>query len=315
MADESTEFSQFIAAADAADEPSEPAATGKLEAKPSAALDDVDGLDDASETADPPDPEDVKADAATPEQAKAEEKAAAKFALLARRDLALRQREGTIKARESRLAQLEEFARQVSTEDGAIAWLESRDPKLYEKWTRRIVGMSQAPDPNDIAQQALREVQALRERDAKREADLSHAQTQQVLAQHQLEINRIVGTDPRYKLITAFEVETDVMATIEAYYDKTQKVLTIEEAADIVEGALRKKHERALGVTKSNAATSDTQGTEPKATASSGKRSPQTQTNKTVTQRMKSAVPRRPVEDAGDTSDAAWQRHLKSLGM
>lgn len=280
------EFSNFIAAL-AEDEPAPAPVVA------------VDGPDDGPATPPPAPPPPV------------DEKTASKFAMIAKRELVQRKREEGIKAREAKLVELEKLAEQLSSEDGAIAWLETRDPKLYEKWTHKLIGRDKTPEPNEIAERALREVQAMRERETQREAQLTQAYNDRVFAETKADIVKTVSADPAYATIAAFEAEGEVWNTIVAYYQQHQIGLTVAEAAGMVEEALRAKYTRAQQSPHLKALGSTPQ-VEPVA---SGKRVPVVNKNTTVTQRMKSTAPRQPTPEDGDISEAAWERHMKRLGL
>lgn len=185
-----------------------------------------------------------------PTQSQQDPKISSRFAALSRKERSIVQKQQDIAEREKRLAEREA---QLAAQDQE--W--ERDPYSaaqkrglsYEKWTDRVLNEGK-PTPADAASQAAKaEIEKFRkqqaqdaEKAAKEAKERSEAEAAQVIEEYKQEIGEFVKTNAeKFELITLHKTEGLVYDTINAYFDQTKKILSIEEACNLVEAHLEEQ--------------------------------------------------------------------------
>lgn len=173
------------------------------------------------------------------------------FAALAKREKAIVRRDQEIKAREQALAekdrQFQEW--QKSREEDDRTWqsnpleaLKKRNVS-YEQLTNVILN-GEKPTPEmvaaETARQQIEEFKKSQAEERRQAAEAQQkAQEQQynaALDQFRGQIKDFVSTNSdQYELISLYDANETVLATIEQHWQKTKRVLDVKEAADLVE--------------------------------------------------------------------------------
>lgn len=173
-----------------------------------------------------------------PEPTELKPPGAERFAALARQEKGLRQREQGIKEREARLSEFEGLKQQVSA--NPIKALEALGI-TYDQLAQFMLG--QPPAPEDAVKKVESRLEQLEKQrlqeaeDAKKATKLkAEAEYKEVLEDFGREVRDYVTTNKdKYELTNMYEGQDTVQATIEAYFAKTKKIMSIEEASDLVE--------------------------------------------------------------------------------
>lgn len=185
-----------------------------------------------------------------------EEKLSPKLAQLARKELAIREREIELKAREQRVAEQEneyktkyipkeDISKRFSTNFSEAAQEFGLD---YDQLTQAVLNQ---PTPETLAYSKLeREIQAMKEEKVQAARAQEEAQKQaydRAIENIRAEAAQLVETDPEFETVQAEGDDgvSKIVAHIEKTYQETGKVLKVSEAAKVVEEQLL---ERALKV-------------------------------------------------------------------
>lgn len=191
-----------------------------------------------------------------------EEKASQRFALLAKKEKALYQNSQKIKAQEAvieekltALNNYENFKKQVA-QNPMLALQELGIS--YEQLTQYVL-TNKMPNSSELEIKSVRDEMAeLRkqqeERDKKAEegriAGLQ-ARAKQEIAAFQQQIGDYISSNvDKYELINLNEATHLVFQTVENHFEKTKRILSIEEASDIVEKYLEDQVEKNLRAKK-----------------------------------------------------------------
>lgn len=191
---------------------------------------------------------------------KAEEPLSSQYALLARREKALRakamQQEQALKAKEAEIAREREAikAKEAEYQSKFISKDQLKDPSKvldllsdlglsYDELTQAALN---APKPEDI--QRMREInelkaqiEELKSEQNKTKSAYEESQTrayQQALAQIKQETAALVKNDPNFEAIAATNSIDDVVELIETTFKQDGILMTVEEAAQEVEAYL-----------------------------------------------------------------------------
>lgn len=197
--------------------------------------------------------------AAEPEKPK-EDPLSAQYAALARKERAMREQAKAIKAQEEGMRQREEamksdYASKYIQKDriqsdplGALSEL----GLSYEQITEMVLNQGNRPDitKDPLVVQMQAEIKRLSELAEKSQKDQVEGQTkayQQAVAQIKREASTLVFTDPAYETIKETGSVNDVVELIEATYRDEDRIMSVEEAAKLVEEHLI---EEAMKLTK-----------------------------------------------------------------
>lgn len=209
----------------------------------------------------------------TPAKTEAEKAPAvsAQFAALAKKEKAIVKQQADIKARESAFAAREAAiaARETKIKESESLWetdvlraLESKGLS-YQKLTEMVLSGRIAPDkaPEDPIQYAKGIEEKLRkefaDKEAKKEADAKAAaesakkqQEEELKAAYESyrqEVNSFTKENAaEYELINMYGQQELIIDTVNGYYEKNKRVLSVKEASDLVERHLEDEAKRAL---------------------------------------------------------------------
>lgn len=169
-----------------------------------------------------------------PEAAKAPP-GADRFAALAKKERAIQQQATALKEREAKLADFESIKQKATSNPLEALKILGIS---YEQITEFILN-GQKPTPDLQVSAVKQEIDALRkERELEKEAakkaqEEEHSRT---MEQFRAEVGNFIKTNAeQYELTALYNGESIVEATIEQHFAATQKVLSIKEAADLVE--------------------------------------------------------------------------------
>lgn len=202
---------------------------------------------------------DTSADATPPpaEEAKAEEPISSQYAVLARKEKAIRQREAQLRQREQAIKAAEDArnappaapafdpSKYVSKEDllkdpfGILG----NNGLSYDQLTERLLN---APSPEQLKQQEytrklearLEALESGQEKVTKTFEQREQEARKQAVTQIKNEVKKLVITDPAFETIKETNSYNDVVELIEQTFDKDGVLLTVEEAAQQVEDYL-----------------------------------------------------------------------------
>lgn len=208
-------------------------------------------------------------------EAKTPKADSAKFAALAKketaivkRDQELRAKEGTITEREAKLAAREAKIKQSESlwETDVLAAIKERTGMDYNAITEAYLsgqtGMPQETDPVKLAkktiddfkkeqadERAQREEQAKSAQvasEAKQKADLEAA-----WEAYNQEVNEYIDTNKdTYELISLYEQQKLIPETVDEFFKQNKRVLSVKEAADMVESYLEGEAKKAMSSKK-----------------------------------------------------------------
>ncbi len=162
-----------------------------------------------------------------------------RFAALAKKERALQKQMADLKAQQAKVAEYE-AARKAASQNPVKA-LEALG-LTYEQITQFLLNGNKPTPELEIASvkqeiERLRQETALKEKAAKQaQEQAARAEYQRTLAEFSNEINDFVKTNAdKYELTSMYQGESIVQATIEQHFNNTKKILSIQEAADLVE--------------------------------------------------------------------------------
>jgi hypothetical protein len=158
-----------------------------------------------------------------------------RFAALAKKERAIQQQSEQLKVREAKLSEFETIKRTAT--QNPLKALEILGVS-YEQITEFILN-GQKPTADLQVSSVKQEIEELRrERELEKEA-AKKAQSdeyEKVQEQFRAEIGSFVANNAhQYELTALYKGEEIIQATIEQHYEATKKVLSIKEAADLVE--------------------------------------------------------------------------------
>ena len=195
-----------------------------------------------------------------------EDPMSSRFAALARREkmlhekerqfkASLEERERSFKEREAKYSGWEDA--DAALNEDPLAWLEGKGWN-YSKLTDKALGIQaeeQEYDPKSEIQK-LREELAKRDEDEKTRMEEKQTTEQQAvqeasLNEYRVQIQNIVESDQdKYELINLKGAQEDILEVAIEYYQTHQKVISAEEAADLVEKYLEEEAATYLKATK-----------------------------------------------------------------
>lgn len=243
-------------------------------------------------------PSGVEADAKSvpTAEAKKEEPLSAKFSALAKKEKSIVQRNQELKTRESTLTEREAAinAREAKIKQSEELWdkdvfkaIEARGYSYAKLTDLMLEGKTVAPESQDPAVIAKKTIddfkKEMAQRDEEQKASAKKAQEEATAKQkaeleaaweaYNNEVNEFVEANKDdYELTNTYNQQALIAETVDAFYQKNQRVLSVKEAADMVEAYLESEAEKALNtkkiggkVTKNAAPTKET-APEPKQT-------------------------------------------------
>lgn len=214
----------------------------------------------------------VEAPVTEPVKAK-EEPLSAKFSALAKKEKAIVEQTRTNKATEAKLAEREASiaAREAKIKESEALWetdvfkaLELRGYDYNKLTMMQLDGKTATPetDPVKIAKKTIddfKKEQAQAKTDseaaAKKAADEAVEKQKSDLAAaweaYNVEVNEFVETNKdTYELINTYSQQGIIAETVDAFYQKNKRVLSVKEASDMVEAYLESEAEKALNTKK-----------------------------------------------------------------
>ena len=162
-----------------------------------------------------------------------------RFAALAKKERALQKQAAELKAQQVKVAEYEQVRQQAAS--NPIKLLESLGLS-YEQITQFMLN-GQRPTPEleiqSVKQQLeqLKQDQVAKEEAAKKsEQERARTEYQRTLSEFSQEVTDYVKANAeKYELTSMYQGESIVQATIEQHYNQTKKIMSIEQASDLVE--------------------------------------------------------------------------------
>jgi hypothetical protein len=161
------------------------------------------------------------------------------FAALAKRERALQRQSADLKAKEAQYREWERL--KASATSNPLEALKALGLS-YEQITQFLLNGSKPTPELEVAQvkadlEKLRTEQAQREQNAKNEARrVAEREYQQTYVEFTEEIGSYLQDNrDAYELTNMYEGQNIVLATIEQHFANTKKIMSIKEAADLVE--------------------------------------------------------------------------------
>ncbi len=248
-----------------------------------------------------------------------EESLSSHYAVLARKEKAIRQREQQLRQRESAAKALEEATKappKPSFDESKYVDKTrlTQDPfkvlselgLTYDQLTELAIN---APKPEQLAllneiKTLKEEMQALKGETKKSFEDQQTAQRTEAINQIRSEVKALVKMDPQFETVRATNSVDDVVELIEKVYDKDGILLTVEDAASQVEEYLMDEAIRLAKLKKIQ------QRLQPKASASTEVKTTSQTEKKPLQTLTNSIASNRPVS-ARDRAIAAFKGELK----
>tara|TARA_R110000868_G_scaffold119214_1_gene315861 strand:+ start:2308 stop:3153 length:846 start_codon:yes stop_codon:yes gene_type:complete len=175
-----------------------------------------------------------------------DDKFASKFAALARKEKAIQQREEELKKMRGsvdqekteyqKLTDLKKKARENPT-----AWLEEAG-LTYDELTQYLLN-DKKPTAESKLTRLEREIEELRKVNEERQKEIETKQFESQLTAFKNEIKDFITKNDKYELTRAFDASEIVYNVIDQHYAEHKKILSTEEAADLVEDYLLKEAE------------------------------------------------------------------------
>ncbi len=191
-----------------------------------------------------------------------------RFAALAKKERALQRQMAELKAQQSKVSEYE-AARKAAAQNPVKA-LEALG-LTYEQLTQFLLNGNKPTPELEIASvkqeiERLRNETALKEK-AAREAQeqAARAEYQRTLSEFNAEINDYVKSNAdKYELTAMYQGESIVQATIEQHFNNTKKILSIQEATELVEKYFEEQVAAAQKTKKFQAKSQPKEGGQPK---------------------------------------------------
>lgn len=206
----------------------------------------------------------------TPEQPTAPEtpKVAERFSFLAKKEQNIHRQRQELKAQvqafEAQKAEIEKIKQELEASKNRSSTYKSNPLSLleehgltYKELTDYILNNntvsteSQIKALNDKIEQYEKQRAQDRENELQRQEELRAQKEVQIIQEFKNEIQNFINTKKdTYELTTLYDSSDLVYDTVEAYFEKTKKVLSIPEACDLVEKYLEQQVEKSLKTKK-----------------------------------------------------------------
>lgn len=191
-------------------------------------------------------------------EVKAEEPSSSQMAIIARKERALRaqkqQQDQAFKARETALqareAAVEAKAQEynsgyipkASLKQAALEALSS-DPQFYEEMTQQVINNQTPLDPRvssfiNKQEEQIKQLTAKLEAQEKGQVDQQTQAYQSAVAQIKADVTALVSSDPNFETVKSTKSIPDVVELIEKTYAEEKRLLSVEEATQMVEDYL-----------------------------------------------------------------------------
>lgn len=192
------------------------------------------------------------------EATKVEEPSSSQMAIIARKERALRaqkqQQDQAFKARETALqareAAVEAKAQEynsgyipkASLKQAALEALSS-DPQFYEEMTQQVINNQTPLDPRvssfiNKQEEQIKNLTAKLEAQEKGQVEQQTQAYQSAVAQIKADVTALVNSDENFETVKATRSVNDVVELIEKTYQEEKRLLSVEEAAQMVEDYL-----------------------------------------------------------------------------
>ena len=207
---------------------------------------------------------------------------ASKFAALTRKEKAVREREAAIKAQQAELEslkkQLEEQSGKLKSDEGSLASRLKNEPlKVLSEMGLTFEDLSQIvlnegnPTPEMLIKRTRQELEAATKSELEKtkqeleefkksllekEKQAEEAKVNEAKTQYLTELTEFINEtkndsgDDKYELIKSNDSVQLVYDVVEAYYEETGKILSMQEAADHVEAELEERAKSILELKK-----------------------------------------------------------------
>lgn len=153
------------------------------------------------------------------------------FEELARRDRMIRQRQREFKELKKKAEEWE--ALQKKAKENPEEYLKAGGVDL-EYFTQYLLNDKKAPEEKKL-ELIEREIQTLREREKEREASIERQKYEQVVSGYKDSLNKFIQENDKWELAKRFGAADVVYNTVEEYHRQHQRVLSNEEALEMVE--------------------------------------------------------------------------------
>lgn len=188
----------------------------------------------------------------------AEQPSSSQMAIIARKERALRaqkqQQDQAIKAREQALAAREAaveakaqeynsgYIPKASLKQAALEALSS-DPQFYEEMTQQVINNQTPLDPRVTSfinkqEETIKRLEAKLEQQEKGQQDQQTQAYQSAVNQIRSDVKALVSSDPNFETVKSTGSVNDVVELIEQTYKEEQRLLSVEEATQMVEDYL-----------------------------------------------------------------------------
>lgn len=189
---------------------------------------------------------------------KVEEPSSSQMAIIARKERALRaqkqQQDTAFKAREQAIAAKEAelalkaqeynsgYIPKASLKQAALEALSS-DPQFYEEMTQQVINNQTPLDPRvssfiNKQTEQIKALEAKLEAQEKGQADQQTSAYQAAVSQIRSDVKALVSSDPNFETVKSTGSVNDVVELIEQTYKEEQRLLSVEEATQMVEDYL-----------------------------------------------------------------------------
>lgn len=215
---------------------------------------------------------------------KVDDKLASKFAALTRKERALREQQNQLKKQQAEIEQLrKQFDERGSSEKSLADRLKSEPLKVLSEAGLTFEDLSQIvlnegnPTPemlikrtrDEIESKYTKELEELKRSMIEKEKAAEEAKVDAVKQQYMAELTEYVNSNEKYELIRANDSVQLVYDVVEAFYQESGKVLSLQEAADQVESYLEDEAKKIFELKKfkQTSPKQDQQPGQPKQTA------------------------------------------------
>lgn len=177
---------------------------------------------------------------------------ASRFAELARRDKAIRQEKRRLAEEKARLARWQE-AESLAKQD-PLAVLERLGlsyEQLTERQFQRFAEKAQKDDPNFRLKSIEDKIREYEEQAQRQQQEMKKAEVDRQLAQFKRQVaDHVESNKEKFELVSAQRAHEDVYGLIEAHFAQTGEVMSIDQAATLVEQQLEEEAEPLLKAKK-----------------------------------------------------------------
>ncbi len=187
---------------------------------------------------------------------KVDDRLASKFAALTRKEKAIREQQNQLKQKQAEIDQLKkQYEERGSSEKSLAERLKSEPLKVLSEAGLTFEDLSQIvlnegnPTPemlikrtrDEIESKYTKELEDLKKSMLEKEQQQEEAKVNQVKQQYLAELTEFVNSTEKYELIRANDGVQLVYDIVEAFYEDSGKILSLEEAADHVETYLEEE--------------------------------------------------------------------------